>query len=115
MRFFPKSSLDQIESPEPFVHATNWDQFRWDIHCEVPSASDFPRLNSEVDACFEQDPSFYLVDMQEECSAGDFMSCGGDSMDLELGLLEAVQDIALCMAKTQVRRTLSEPSSLHPQ
>lgn len=116
MRFIPVSSLDHIEPPEPFVNALHWHQFFPTVSNQNAS-SDESRFDeaTRIDRCFAESNTFFLGDDYIHCTNDDEGFLSDDSLDLELGLLEAVQDIARTLAKTSVRRVVSEPSIPHRQ
>ena len=141
MKFLPTSSLDKIDPPTPFVHATNWDQFRgqfrssrtqtsgyrncsqaanllncgtddWDksqscsngrnpfaISMETES---YQLASSDVDTCFG-DTSLAFLQEQSVDASNDNGQSVNENLDLELGLLESVQEIAISLARTSAR------------
>lgn len=66
----------------------------------------------EVDACFEHSNVFFLGDEFVCSTREDSIECDSDFYDLELGLLEAVQEIAASLARTPARRAGNATSKL---
>lgn len=160
MNLFPTSPLDRIEPAEPFVHATQWEQFRSQFRSSrsrksgyrnclqasdalnsgssswsdlpgshessrsvdaftIAMGTDVQNLDStNVDACFCDTSIDFLGEIIPTLSTVahvEFTTSETESesnYDLELGLLESVQEIAIALARqTPSRVSQSTPTT----
>jgi len=156
MKFFPTSSLDKIDPPSPFIHATNWNELRSQFQSSnsqrsgyrnsLQAANALNQVDSEWHASLAVAPSMrssafglpnpFMISLEKDArvtasSSVDACFCDGDlsfltesmdvkgfnqqtesqsqasmdTYDLELGLLESVQDLAISLVRTSARRS----------
>jgi hypothetical protein len=107
LKFIPTSSLDQFLPPQPYVRATQWNALRESLRPTsrieegvISTLDDCLNIleANAIDRCFADNHLGFLIE-SAQCETS--YELGADvqdvSYDLELGLLESVQEIAISL------------------